>query len=1136
MRSKEGSISLSPSDLANHLACGHLTTLNLAAARGEMQPPKTDDQFLEVLRARGDDHERAYVAALRGQGLEIIDLSEHKFTDAAVSQTRDAMTRGAEVIVQAALADGIWAGYADVLVRVPRPSALGAWSYEVVDTKLAQETRGGTILQLCAYSDIVGTIQGRMPERFHVVTPGEPFVEEKYRFDEYAAYYRLVRGRLENAVGLATSGRTEVRPCDQPHESSTTYPEPVEHCDVCRWQRVCAKRRRDDDHLSLVAGIRRSQRDELNRHEVQTLTALAGLPLPLPFKPERGSREAMARVREQARIQLLGRTTGTPQHEMLPPEVDRGLHRLPAPSAGDIFLDFEGDPFAGKDGLEYLFGWATREADGGWTYHERWALDAEHEAAAFQELMAFVMARQEQWPDLHIYHYAPYEPSALKRLMGKYGVCGEELDRLLRGEVLVDLFAVTRQSLRASVERYSIKSLEPFYQFTRETPLEVASQALRQIEYLLETKQPVTDATDLRKAVASYNRDDCLSAAALRDWLEFLRGEMVKGGRDIQRPVPKSQDADEKLTKRDARFRALADRLLAGVPADSANRTPAQQASWLLAQTLGFHRREDKAVWWEFYRLTNLDDEQLLDEKEALVGLEFVGQVSAKNKTVVNRYRFPPQEADIREDAEAFEDAKKKIGTVVELHRDKRTIDIRHLAKTSDERPTKIITRKFYGTDVQADALYRIGEWGVNNAIDEPGPFLARAERLAVSLDDSTLAIQGPPGAGKTYTGAQIICELVKAGKTVGVCATGHKVIRHQITEALKAAQRAGVDLRCAHKPAEPSAVPDGIRDLESNPEVEGVLAGREADVIGGTTWLWARPEFANTLDVLVIDEAGQMSFANVLAVSQAARSLVLLGDPQQLEQPLKASHPDGSAASVLQHVLEEHQTMPAERGLFIGETWRLAPAICRFTSESFYESRVHPRAGLDRQVLANAGDFSGAGLWYLPVEHDGNQNFAPEEVDAVQALVNRLTTSGTTWIDAKGNEKALTLDDILIVAPYNAQVYAIAERIPGARVGTVDRFQGQEAAVVICSMATSTADDAPRGMGFLYSRNRLNVATSRARCAVIMVASPALFTPGCQTPGQMKLANAWCRFAELAEAHRIDPAWNSQSTGSKAN
>ena len=407
---------------------------------------------------------------------------------------------------------------------------------------------------------------------------------------------------------------------------------------------------------------------------------------------------------------------------MLPLELDRGLHRLPAPSAGDIFLDFEGDPFAGKDGLEYLFGWATREADGGWTYHERWALDAEHEAAAFQEFMAFVTARQAQYPDLHIYHYAPYEPSALKRLMGKYGVCGEEFDRLLRGEVLVDLYAITRQSLRASVERYSIKALEPFYGFTRETPLEVASQALRQIEYLLETKQPVSDATELRTTVASYNRDDCLSAAALRDWLESLRDQMVRNGHEIPRPTLKPPEANEKMTERDARVRALAERLLAGVPVDAASRTPEQQATWLLAQTLGFHRREDKAVWWEFYRLTDLDDEQLLDEKEALVGLEFVEQVSATKKTVTNRYRFPPQEADVREGAEALTSADNKLGTVVAFDRDARTVDIKHQEKTRDERPTRILTRQIVNTDVLSDSLYRIGEWVAENGIDGPGP------------------------------------------------------------------------------------------------------------------------------------------------------------------------------------------------------------------------------------------------------------------------------------------------------------------------------------------------------------------------------------------------------------------------------
>jgi uncharacterized protein len=269
-------------------------------------------------------------------------------------------------------------------------------------------------------------------------------------------------------------------------------------------------------------------------------------------------------------------------------------------------------------------------------------------------------------------------------------------------------------------------------------------------------------------------------------------------------------------------------------------------------------------------------------------------------------------------------------------------------------------------------------------------------------------------------------------------------------------------------------------------------------------------------VDVLVVDEAGQMSLANVVAAAQAARSVILLGDPQQLEQPLQGSHPEGTAVSALHHVLGGHQTIPDGKGLFLAETWRLHPRLCAFTSDVFYEGKLQSRAGLDRQALIGPPPFAGAGLHFVSVAHEGNQNLSIEEVDVVERLVRDLTQS-YSWRDKDDEVHSLQLRDVLIVAPYNAQVTAIEERIAGARVGTVDRFQGQEAPVVICSMATSSADEAPRGMEFLYSLNRLNVATSRARCAVILVASPRLFEPDCQSPRQMRLANAFCRYLELA-------------------
>jgi superfamily I DNA and/or RNA helicase len=274
-------------------------------------------------------------------------------------------------------------------------------------------------------------------------------------------------------------------------------------------------------------------------------------------------------------------------------------------------------------------------------------------------------------------------------------------------------------------------------------------------------------------------------------------------------------------------------------------------------------------------------------------------------------------------------------------------------------------------------------------------------------------------------------------------------------------------------------------------------------------------------VDVLFVDEAGQMSLADVLAVSPAAQSLVLLGDPSQLDQPLQGTHPPGIEVSALQHILGSNETMPPGQGLFLAETWRLAPSICRFTSELFYENRLKPHAGLERQKLIWPDKSEGAGLWFIPVEHNGNQNSSNEEVNAVHRLVTDLTRPGMSWVNMKGEKHPLTLKDILIVSPYNAQVFDLAARLPQARIGTVDKFQGQEAPVVIYSMATSSPEDAPRGMEFLYSINRFNVATSRARCACFVVASPRLLEPECQTPRQMKLANALCRYLEMSQMIR---------------
>ena len=362
-----------------------------------------------------------------------------------------------------------------------------------------------------------------------------------------------------------------------------------------------------------------------------------------------------------------------------------------------------------------------------------------------------------------------------------------------------------------------------------------------------------------------------------------------------------------------------------------------------------------------------------------------------------------------------------------------------------------------------------------------------------------------------------MICALVMAGKKVGVTAQSHKVVRLLLDEVLKAAEEKKVTVKCGHKVGDDDFGPDKVVEFTDNAEPLASIRDGSIDVLGGTAWLWSREEYEGAVDVLVIDEAGQLSLASALAVAPAAKSIVLLGDPRQLEQPVQGTHPDGTAVSALEHLLGGAATISADAGLFLEETRRLHPSIAAFTSELFYEGRLRSLSGLENQAIEGPGPIAGTGLYYLPVEHEGNQSSSREEVDAVARLVKSLLAGNTSFVDSEKKKRLLTKKDILIVAPYNAHVGALADGLPGFHIGTVDKFQGQEAPIVIVSMATSSAEDAPRGMEFLYSPNRLNVATSRARAACILVSAPRLFEPECKTPRQMQLANAFCRFREMA-------------------
>jgi predicted RecB family nuclease len=1134
MRKFGSTLELSASDLSQFLGCRHRTALDLAVACGERSAPAWIDPLMLVLHERGLDHERTYADALRAEGLTTVDLAEYEGTGAE-ERSIVAMREGVEVILQPALRKDRWVGRPDILRRMSAPSAFGSWSYEAVDTKLAIETRGGTILQLVLYSELLGIAQGTIPEKFHVVTPDRDTPVQTFRVQDFAAYFRLIRARLEDTTGN-----------DPGAIANAHYPEPVEHCEVCRWWRTCDQRRRADDHLSLVAGVSRLQSRELQIAGVTTVAQLGTLPIPLPFSPRRGATETYVRVREQARVQLAGRTQGIPVHELLPIVPDHGLSQLPEPSPGDLFLDIEGDPFARHGGREYLFGLVTLTTDLTTTPRSLWAMSDAEERIAFEVVVDTIVRSWAENPGMHVYHYAPYEPAALKRLMGRYATREPEIDRMLRAQLFVDLYAVVRHSVRASVERYSIKDLEPFYGYTRKVTLGDATTRLRVVERALEIGAAEAITGDVRAVVEGYNRDDCLSALHLRKWLERLRASVVSSGISVPRPMPKDGAAPEKIDERARRVQILVTALTADVPLEPNERNEQQRTRWLLASLLDWHRRESKAPWWEFFRLRDLAEDELLDEKAAISGLSFSARIGGTTKSPVDRYKYPSQDTDVRDGDTLHLTDGTRFGNVESIDRIARTVDVKKAGARANEHPSAVFAHSQVPTDALADALLRIADNVLQDGASDgtqyrmsrellrggaprlrQGSFEQRpaeaaaqlAIRVAIDLDESVLAIQGPPGAGKTFTGAQMICELVRRGAKVGVTAVSHKVILNLLRVVMQVAGDLGLQVESIQKVTNKSHSPGPIEELTDNSEAIARLMDGRAQVLGGTQWLWARPELVGKVDVLFVDEAGQMSLANVLAASQSARSLVLLGDPQQLEQPQQGTHPEGADVSALEHILQGCKTIPAHRGIFLPESWRLPPSICAFTSEVFYEGRLHARAGLDGQKLAGTAPIEGAGLWLARVAHEGNQNSSAEEADTIERIVRSLLREGGRWIDWQGIPHALGPPDILVVAPYNSQVALLGERLASReiRVGTVDKFQGQEAPVVIYSMATSTPEDAPRGMEFLYSLNRLNVATSRARCACILVASPRLFEPECKSPRQMQLANALCRYAEMA-------------------
>jgi predicted RecB family nuclease len=1140
----DGALVVSASDLTGFLECEHLTRLSIEVAGGRRSRPPAVDPMTELVAAHGIAHEERHVQRLRDRGLSVVEIAAPAGKDAgelrrAQADTLAAMRAGVDVVYQATFFDGTWRGHADFLLkRTDRVSVLGRWAYDVADTKLARRIKVPALLQMALYGDLLAGLQGVPPELLTVVTGDQQ--ELVFRYSDAEAYARTARARF-----LARLADGEL-----------AAPYPNAHCGVCPWRETCTDRWRAEDSLSLVAFMRRDHATALLEAGIPTVVALGTRRAEeLPDAIGWTSRE---RLTQQARLQLAERATGTPAYEFLPREHGRGFELLPPPSAGDLFFDIEGDPFAGDVGLEYL--WGLLDTDGEFTAY--WGCDpaaddqSAAERTAFEQLVDHLSAAYAADPTMHVFHYAPYEPTRLKTLSARLQTREAEVDRLLRADVLVDLYAVVRQGLRLSKESYSIKQVEDYYRgHTRAHGEEVsdAGESIIAFERWLATRDQ-----SLLDQIEAYNRDDCVSTRELRDWLEGRRTELLASGAVLRRPEGGDPDGSAENAAAQGLREELEQRLVAGLP--DTGRTPEQEATWLLAQQLGWHAREARSAWWEYFRLRDLPADELERETAALGPLEAPELVGAQKQSQHWRYRFPPQETKVSagsryEHLLPAPDGTRITSSVIGIDPTAGWVVLARGATSPHDHPTGLLPTSPPSDKAFRAALHDLGEQVAGSGIDGPGPLRAARDlllrrpprlpagtvlrepaegaatavrRLAGLLDGGVLAVQGPPGAGKTYTGARAVVDLVRAGKRVGLTASSHKVIGNLLDAVMAAAREAGVPVRALQKADDLQRCSDvAVRCVRSNGQVVDALDAGDVDLVAGTSWLFARPELAGRLDVLVVDEAGQLSLANTLAVSRAAANLLLLGDPQQLRQPGRGIHPDGADVSALQHVLGEEEVLPADHGVFLDRSWRMAPALCRVVSDLSYGGELQPAPVTAGNALDAPARWSApAGIGWVPVEHEGNGSASPEEAAVVAALVSDLM--GCSWRGG-GVQQIMGPADVLVVTPYNAQVNQVrgalaAVGLGAVEVGTVDKFQGREAAVAIFSLAASSGAHVPRRLDFLLDRHRLNVALSRAKTVAYLVGSPALLTSPVQTPEQLRLVNGLCRLVETATEPTLVP------------
>ena len=1104
-------------DLMRSSGCSHCLTLAIARENQIPGVQELVDEYFVEPENLAITYGQAYEAALEQELLDFLGEDNFQRPEGKdlFGATVELMRNQVPVIFQGVIQHEVGAvrfnGMPDFLVRGDyqlefKNGKLAATKgsgekdkYVAWDAKLASSAKPHYLLQIALYSDALQAL-GLKSSSYPGLILGSRTLEN---FEESEILPAMIQARKELALGIQSFD------LDTKLEDLVLYCDTKDGCNICEYPALCEQARLDVDHLVQVAGINRSQIEKLAGSGITTMAGLANASD--TDRPSEILPATFEKIRQQAKLQTNFKETGEVSYIVLP---DPEIAVLPPASENDIFFDMEGFPyFPEKGGLEYLFGNSLRSGE----FVPFFAHDRKQEKQAFQDFMKFVTEKLAADKTAHVYHYANYEVSALNRLAARHGVLEQEVSELVTSGRIIDLYKVVKGSIMVSQPSYSIKKLEAFYSFERKSKVLDAGSSIDEYDfYRQQVELGEEGAIETLKQITDYNEDDCVSTMALYNWLSSMPGAHEKyqdfqKAKDIKKAREALRDAAREDSPESARARkaelelnrlvsktSVMEKALANWPWGKDKQSDYQAKIWLaLTHSMLYYNREDVMSWRDWAIRKDATVDQLHRDRKALVvegciklsdDESFFGVDPETKIKIVYSYELEPGQTNfIKPGQKIFvryslgaNQQDTDYGKVIQVLGNQITFERDATYETMLLAPNAIFEYEWVPPgnkpEVVGDLVQKLVSLWKDPAfapaikhpamdlllrkparlktlgrLPEPdgGDSLSAITQAVLDMDGTVLAVQGPPGSGKTFVGSRVIRQLVDRGMKVGVVANSHSAIENLLWATLEAG--VGPD-QIAKKTQAGDKQAKGWVTPSTNKVMANWRASEKGYVMGGTSWSFCAKELmGDSFDYIFIDEAAQFSLVDAIAVSANTKNLVLLGDPRQLTQVVQAIHPGGVDNSALGHYMGESAILEKEKGYFLDVTRRMHPKVNAPVSALSYQNKLHSHP--DTKLNQVAG--TKPGLIAVPVVHTANSSSSIEEATKV--------------IEIAAKQAGLVgAAEVLIVAPYNAQVDLIRSLLDEAglkdvQVGTVDKFQGREAMVVIVSLAASSAVDAPR-------------------------------------------------------------------------